>query len=78
MRLLILLTTILFTTNAIAQDERNGFYLKGELGGNKMQKLKEDVPSEYINDNDIHFVNATSFISKPYVSTDYSLGGGII
>ena len=27
MRLLILLIAILFTTNAIAQDERNGFYL---------------------------------------------------
>jgi opacity protein-like surface antigen len=41
MRLLILLTTILFTTGAIAQDERNGFYLKGELGGNKINNTKQ-------------------------------------
>ena len=77
MRLLILLTTILFTTSAIATDERNGFYVKAGGGVNKTNRLKDTIPSEY-HTTGIEYPDGTSFVSSSSVSPFYSVRGGVI
>ena len=69
-------------TSSFANEERDGFYVKGEIGVNKIQKLEERTPSgcydyntKYLALKRVHFTENGYFISNPYFNTKYSVGG---
>lgn len=74
MRLLTLLITILFTTNVIAQDERNGLYLKGEVSGNKISSAKEIAENPDVSES--AYLDGSTLKSQSKFAPVYTLAMG--
>jgi opacity protein-like surface antigen len=76
-KILLFISLLAISTNSFANTEREGFYLRGGVGVNKLLNAKENIPSEYRTPTPgIEYTNGSSFLSKSLINPIYSMGGG--